>query len=51
VESKPQNSAHGWRGNTTDEKNGRPNIKINFFIRGIATPSVGLDRFPDQYND
>jgi hypothetical protein len=37
-----QRSAHGWRGNTTDERSGRPNFHIPFFIRGIATPSVGI---------
>jgi hypothetical protein len=34
--------AHGWRGNTTDTLPSRPKIKMQFSIRGIATPSVGL---------
>jgi hypothetical protein len=36
--------AHGWRGNTTDNILPRqPRIDIRSVIRGIATPSVGIN--------
>ncbi len=36
--------AHGWRGNTTDIRDRKSTFEMAFFIRGIATLSVGLQR-------
>ena len=37
--------SHGWRGNPTDKVRIDANEESLFFIRGIATPSVGLSVF------
>ena len=42
--SNQRRKSHGWHGNTTDDKAGfrMPRTHGSFFIRGIATPSVGI---------
>jgi len=37
-------SAHGWRGNTTDDELNLHEISAGQLIRGVATPSVGTIR-------
>jgi len=41
---------HGWRGNPTDKKNTGHDEPLKYFIRGIATPSVGTSFLPLQVN-
>jgi hypothetical protein len=36
---------HGWQGGPTDKVPWGPEISIQFFIRGTALPSVGLNSY------